>query len=340
MSGTLRLNKYISDSGICSRREADRFIEQGNVLINGKKAKVGEQVSERDTVVVNGQIIEPKTAEEAIYIAFNKPVGIVSTTDPSEKDNMIDYISYGERIFPVGRLDKESQGLIFLTSNGDIVNKILRAGNKHEKEYVVTVNKPITDQFINGMAGGVPILGETTKKCAVTKETAFIFRIILIQGLNRQIRRMCEYFGYDVIKLERVRIMNVTLKGLPVGEWRELRKDEREDIFSKLEESDTAKPAKSSTSKKTSKKKVIKADDDLSPLKKTASKPRPKPAGSFRPKAEDKPFKNNGRSAGNSARKTSTDSRTGRPNANSTRTPKGKTSGGGRSGGRSKSPKR
>ena len=338
MSDTLRLNKYISDSGICSRREADKYIEQGNVFINGKKAKVGEQVSERDTVVVNGQIIEPKTAEDAIYIAFNKPVGIVSTTDSGEKDNMIDYISYGERIFPVGRLDKESQGLIFLTSNGDIVNKILRAGNKHEKEYIVTVNKPITDQFIDGMAGGVPILGETTKKCAVTKETAFIFRIILIQGLNRQIRRMCEYFGYEVIKLERVRIMNVTLKGLPVGEWRELRKEEREDIFSKLEEStDTAK---SRNTKKTSKKKVVKSDVDLAAPKKPASKPRPKPAGSFRPKTEDKPFKNNGKPAGGGARKTSSDSRTGRPNANSTRGSKSKTASGGRSGGRNKSPKR
>lgn len=344
MSDTLRLNKYISDSGICSRREADRFIEQGNVLVNGKKAKVGAQVSERDTVYVNGQVIEPKKAEDAIYIAFNKPVGIVSTTDLGEKDNMIEYISYGERIFPVGRLDKESQGLIFLTSNGDIVNKILRAGNKHEKEYVVTVNKPITDQFIEAMGAGVPILGETTKKCTVTKETTFIFRIVLIQGLNRQIRRMCEYFGYDVIRLERVRIMNVTLKGLPIGEWRELKKEELEDIFSKIEDStDTKKPTKSqsSSAKKVSKKKVIKSDEELDAPKKPASKPRPKPAGSFRPKAEDKPFKNNSRSTGNSTRKSTSDSnRTGRPNANSTRTNKSKTSGGGRSAGRGKAPKR
>jgi 23S rRNA pseudouridine2604 synthase len=250
---------------------------------------------------------------------------------------MIEYISYGERIFPVGRLDKESQGLIFLTSNGDIVNKILRAGNKHEKEYVVTVNKPITDQFIEGMAGGVPILGETTKKCAVTKETTFIFRIVLIQGLNRQIRRMCEYFGYDVIKLERVRIMNVTLKGLPIGEWRELKKDELEDIFSKIEDStDTKKPTKpqSSGGKKVSKKKVVSAAEDFEAPKKTAPRPKSKPSGSFRPKTEEKAFKNNGRSNGNSTRKTS--SNTGRPNANSSRSPKGKSASGGRSGGRSK----
>jgi 23S rRNA pseudouridine2604 synthase len=203
--------------------------------------------------VVKGQAIEPKTKEEAIYIAFNKPPGIVCTTETDSRDNIIDYIRYGQRIFPIGRLDKDSQGLIFLTSNGDIVNKILRAGNSHEKEYLVTVNKPITDSFIEAMANGVPILGSMTKKCFVKQESAFVFRIILIQGLNRQIRRMCEHFHYDVVKLERIRIMNISLKGLPLGDWRELTKSEV-DIINELTDSSSGttdreeniKPAKKS----------------------------------------------------------------------------------------------
>jgi 23S rRNA pseudouridine2604 synthase len=227
---SIRLNKYISESGMCSRREADRLIEEGLVFINGSRAKVGKRVSPKDRVVVKGLAIEPKKKEEAIYIAFNKPPGIVCTTETDSRDNIIDYIRYGQRIFPIGRLDKDSQGLIFLTSNGDIVNKILRAGNSHEKEYLVTVNKPITDSFIEAMGNGVPILGAMTKKCVVRQESAFVFRIILIQGLNRQIRRMCEHFHYDVIKLERVRIMNISLKGLPLGDWRELTKNEVEII--------------------------------------------------------------------------------------------------------------
>ncbi|GIU24171.1 pseudouridine synthase [Shewanella colwelliana] len=221
-----RLNKYISESGICSRREADRYVEQGNVFINGKRATIGDQVSAGDIVKVNGQLIEPKDAEDFIFIALNKPVGIVSTTEGTERDNIVDFVNHSSRIFPIGRLDKDSQGLIFLTNNGDLVNKILRAGNKHEKEYIVTVNKPITDDFIAGMSGGVPILGVVTKKCKVTKVSPLSFKITLIQGLNRQIRRMCEHFNFEVTKLDRVRIMNVSLKGLPVGEWRDLTDDE------------------------------------------------------------------------------------------------------------------
>lgn len=234
---SIRLNKYISESGLCSRREADRYIETGVVFINGKRAKMGDQVLPTDTVKVNGMLIEPKPKEEAIYIAFNKPVGITCTTAQSDPDNIIDFIQYGERIFPIGRLDKDSQGLIFLTSNGDIVNKILRAGNNHEKEYLVTVNKPITEQFIKGMASGVPILGKTTKKCFVEKVNTFVFRIILVQGLNRQIRRMCEHFGFEVQKLERIRIMNVKLEGIPVGTYRELTEKELTVIFEMVKNS-------------------------------------------------------------------------------------------------------
>ncbi|WP_348654730.1 23S rRNA pseudouridine(2604) synthase RluF, partial [uncultured Psychrobacter sp.] len=166
-NNSTRLNKYIRESGICSRRDADRFIEQGNVYINGKRAQIGDQVMPGDTVKVNGQLIEPQDADDFVFIALNKPVGIVSTTEKAEKNNIVDFVRHGIRIFPIGRLDKDSQGLIFLTSNGDLVNKVLRAGNNHEKEYLVTVNKPITESFIKGMAGGVPILGQMTKKCQV-----------------------------------------------------------------------------------------------------------------------------------------------------------------------------
>jgi 23S rRNA pseudouridine2604 synthase len=232
-----RLNKYISESGVCSRREADRHIEQGNVLVNGKRASIGDQVTSKDRVVVNGIAIEPRAEEDAIYIAYNKPPGIVTTTDTSIKDNIIRAIRHSVRIFPIGRLDKESQGLILLTSNGDIVNKILRAGNKHEKEYMVMVDKPLTEQFLEAMAGGVPILGVMTQKCKVTKETSYIFRITLIQGMNRQIRRMCEHFGYEVVQLERIRVMNISIKGLGLGEWRELTEKELKVLFEMTEHS-------------------------------------------------------------------------------------------------------
>ena len=231
----IRLNKYISQSGICSRREADRFIDEGKVFINGKRAGTGDKVAPGDTVKVNGRTIEPRDEDRLVLIALNKPVGIVSTTESSEKDNIVDYIGHPQRIFPIGRLDKDSQGLIFLTSNGDIVNKILRAGNNHEKEYIVTVNKPITDEFVEGMSKGVPILGQVTKKCKVEKVSPDSFRIILVQGLNRQIRRMTEHFGFEVTKLERVRIMNVSLKGLAPGDWRDLTDDEMKKLAKLIE---------------------------------------------------------------------------------------------------------
>ncbi|MDP1728050.1 MAG: 23S rRNA pseudouridine(2604) synthase RluF [Bacteroidota bacterium] len=283
---TIRLNKFISESGLCSRREADTFIEQGMVLINGRKASVGTKVYPGDKVSVNGKKIEAKKEEEAVYLAFNKPPGITSTSESSVKDNIVDYIKYHIRIFPIGRLDKDSQGLIFLTSNGDIVNKILRAGNNHEKEYLVTVNKPITDAFIEAMANGVPILGTTTKKCFVQKESAIVFKIILVQGLNRQIRRMCEYLGYEVTRLERTRIMNVGLKGLPLGEWRELTSKELEGINRMVknsvatEEASQSKNTKQNPPKKVAKKIVAKNNSNpdnrnrssKSGVKKSASK--------------------------------------------------------------------
>lgn len=234
-NNSTRLNKYIRESGICSRRDADRFIEQGNVYVNGKRAQVGDQVVAGDTVKVNGQLIEPQDADDFVFIAVNKPVGIVSTTEKSEKSNIVDFVRHSVRIFPIGRLDKDSQGLIFLTSNGDLVNKVLRAGNNHEKEYLVTVNKPITDSFIEGMAGGVPILGQMTKKCPVTRVAPTVFNITLVQGLNRQIRRMCEHFGYEVVKLERTRIMNVNLKGLAIGDWRDLTQKEMSVLLKSIE---------------------------------------------------------------------------------------------------------
>ena len=251
-----RLNKYISESGLCSRRDADRFIEQGNVFINGKRAQVGDQVSPGDQVKVNGQEIEARDEEALIFIALNKPIGIVSTTESSERHNIVSFVNHSTRIFPIGRLDKDSQGLIFLTNNGDLVNKILRAGNNHEKEYLVTVNKPITDAFIDGMTGGVPMMGVTTKKCKITKESPTVFRITLVQGLNRQIRRMCEHFNYEVLKLDRVRIMNISLKGLPVGEWRDLNEQELSMLFKSIEHSSSeSHSAGKPTTKKTSPKK-------------------------------------------------------------------------------------
>ncbi|MCX0380229.1 23S rRNA pseudouridine(2604) synthase RluF [Clostridium perfringens] len=224
----VRLNKYISETGFCSRREADKLIEQGRVKIDGVKASTGMKVSKGQSVYVDGKPL--KVENELVYIALNKPVGITCTTESKIKGNIVDFINHEKRIFPIGRLDKDSQGLIFMTNDGDIVNKILRAGNNHEKEYIVTVNKPITDEFIKGMSNGVPILGTVTKKCLVKKESKNSFRIILTQGLNRQIRRMCEYFGYEVKKLERIRIMNVSLGNLKIGSWRYLTKKELTEI--------------------------------------------------------------------------------------------------------------
>jgi 23S rRNA pseudouridine2604 synthase len=234
---SVRLNKFIAESGICSRREADRHIEEGKVLINGRKARIGDPVYAGDKVIVNGLHLEPRVAEDKIYLAFNKPVGVTCTTEESTSGNIVDYVNHSARVFPIGRLDKDSQGLIFLTNDGDIVNKILRAENAHEKEYLVTVNKPVTEEFITAMSSGVPVLGMMTKKCKVEKISPFIFRIVLIQGLNRQIRRMCEHLDYMVTKLERVRIMNVSVKGIPLGDWRDLSNDELAGIFKLIENS-------------------------------------------------------------------------------------------------------
>jgi 23S rRNA pseudouridine2604 synthase len=214
-----RINKYLSEVGYCSRREADKLIDAGRVTINGKVPEMGTKVNPDDDVRVDGKSIHPPK-EDFVYLAFHKPVGIVCTTDTGvEKDNIIDYINYPKRIFPIGRLDKPSEGLIFLTNDGDIVNKILRARNHHEKEYIVSVDRPINADFVIAMSNGVPILDTVTRKCKVEPIDKFTFKIILTQGLNRQIRRMCEYLGYNVTRLKRVRIMNVKLD-VPVGKWR------------------------------------------------------------------------------------------------------------------------
>ena len=217
---TTRINKFLSETGFCSRREADRLIEQGRVTITGKIPEMGTKVAPGDEVRVNGELVQQKN-EKPIYLAFYKPVGIECTTNLSVRDNIVDYINYPERIFPIGRLDKASEGLIFMTNDGDIVNKILRARNNHEKEYIVTVNKPITDRFIDRMANGIPILETITKKCKVEQISKYVFRIILTQGLNRQIRRMCEYLDYEVTALKRTRIINISLD-VPEGKYRNL----------------------------------------------------------------------------------------------------------------------
>ena len=218
------LNKYISETGFCSRREADNYIDQGRVTINDTVAIKGNRVNQGDVVEIDGEPLKKK--DKTVYIAFNKPVGITCTTDLKDKTNIISFINYKSRIFPIGRLDKPSEGLIFLTNDGDIVNKILRAGNNHEKEYLVTVNKPVTGDFIHKMGNGVKILDIVTKKCFVKQEGKNRFRIILTQGVNRQIRRMCTALGYEVETLRRIRIMHLTLAGLPVGKWRPFTPDE------------------------------------------------------------------------------------------------------------------
>lgn len=227
-----RLNKFISDTGYCSRREADKLIDQQRITINGKIPEMGTKVAEGDEVLVDGKPLKEK--QDRIYIAFNKPVGITCTTERHVEGNIVDYINHKQRIFPIGRLDKPSDGLIFLTSDGDIVNKILRAGNAHEKEYVVRVDKPITDEFLTKMAAGVPILDTITLPCKIEQESRFVFRITLTQGLNRQIRRMCEYLDYEVFKLKRVRIMNIDLGKLASGEWRYLTEAEMDQINSMI----------------------------------------------------------------------------------------------------------
>jgi 23S rRNA pseudouridine2604 synthase len=227
-----RLNKYISESGFCSRRGADKLIEENRVTINGKIPELGSKVQTGDVVKVDGKAIAASASNKSdrIYLAYNKPTGITCTTERHVRGNIIDAINHRQRIFPIGRLDKPSEGLIFLTSDGDIVNKILRAENAHDKEYLVTVDKPLSERFALRMQRGVPILGTVTKPCVVTIKSRFVFTIVLTQGLNRQIRRMCEYLGYEVTKLKRTRIMSVDLKGLKVGQWRDLSEQEMAEI--------------------------------------------------------------------------------------------------------------
>lgn len=228
VSNAIRLNKAISETGFCSRREADKMIEQGRVLLNGKVGVLGDKASPEDRIEIDGKSLIRES--KLVYIAFNKPVGITCTTERDIEGNIIDFINHKERIFPIGRLDKPSEGLIFLTNDGDIVNKILRAGNNHEKEYAVMVDKPVTKDFIMQMSSGVPILDTITQKCFVEKESDYVFKIILTQGLNRQIRRMCDYLGYKVYRLKRLRIMNVTLDGIESGKWRDLTAKELAEI--------------------------------------------------------------------------------------------------------------
>ncbi|WP_232699413.1 23S rRNA pseudouridine(2604) synthase RluF [Brevibacillus daliensis] len=230
----MRINKFISETGISSRREADKWIEAKRVTINGKIAELGSTVEHNDKVLVDGKLIGSK--KKAVYIALNKPVGITCTTEKHVKGNIVDFVNHQERIFPIGRLDKDSEGLILLTNDGDIVNKILRAENNHEKEYIVTVDKNITPAFLKGMSSGVRILGTMTKPCKVTKISERVFRIFLTQGLNRQIRRMCQAFGYQVVELQRIRIMNIKLDGLKVGHWRNLSSKEMSELQSSLKE--------------------------------------------------------------------------------------------------------
>lgn len=233
----IRINKYLSEAGICSRREADRQIEAGMVAIDGVIADRGARVMPGQTVFYQGK--EVKKEDENILLAFHKPAGIVCTTEKREKNNVIDYIKYPKRIYPIGRLDKDSEGLLLLTNNGDIVNKMMRAGNRHEKEYIVTVNKSLTDSFLRGLAGGVPLaeLNTTTRKCKVERLGRKQFSIILTQGLNRQIRRMCEYFGYRVEKLVRVRIMNIELADLEIGAYRSVTEKEYKELLALLKDS-------------------------------------------------------------------------------------------------------
>lgn len=252
---SVNINKYISSTGICSRREAEKLIVEQRVHINGNVAKLGNRVLKKDVVKVDGRILKEKPA--TLYIALNKPIGIVSTTDSKEKNNIVKLINHPQRLFPIGRLDKPSEGLIFLTNDGDIVNKILRAGNNHEKEYLVTVDKTIDENFITKMSNGIPILGTVTKKCRVEKVSEKVFKIILVQGLNRQIRRMCNYLNYEVTKLKRTRIMNVSLGNLQAGDWRELTAVELQEINKMIASS--SKTEEASIPKKTVKAKKPKS---------------------------------------------------------------------------------
>ncbi|OKP86640.1 23S rRNA pseudouridine(2604) synthase RluF [Paenibacillus sp. P32E] len=228
----MRINKFISETGFCSRREADKLVEGGRVSINGERAVLGSQAGQGDEVRIDGKLLE--TGSKVVYIALNKPVGITSTTEAHIQGNIVDFVGHHERIFPIGRLDKDSEGLILLTNDGDIVNKILRAEGKHEKEYIVTVDRPLTPSFITGMSSGVKILGSRTLPCEVTRISERVFRIILTEGKNRQIRRMCSAFGYEVRHLQRIRVMNIRLGTLQTGEWRELSAQEKQELGTML----------------------------------------------------------------------------------------------------------
>lgn len=228
----MRINKFISETGYCSRREADKLVESGRVTINGATAELGSQAEAGDDVRIDGRQIGEQTKH--VYIALNKPVGITSTTERHVKGNIVDYVGHRERIFPIGRLDKDSEGLILLTNDGDIVNPLLRSEGKHEKEYIVTVDRPVTPKFLEGMASGVHILGSMTLPCKVTRVGERTFRIVLTEGRNRQIRRMCSAFGYSVRRLQRVRIMNIQLGTLPTGQWRDLTDAEKQQLFADL----------------------------------------------------------------------------------------------------------
>lgn len=237
----IRINKYLSETGFCSRREADKLIDEGRVTVNGKVPEMGTKVTLDDEIRVDGKLVREKK-DKRIYLAFHKPVGIECTTNQNVRNNIVDYINYPERIFPIGRLDKASEGLIFMTNDGDIVNKILRARNNHEKEYIVTVNKPITERFIQRMGNGIPILETVTRKCHVEQVSKNIFKIILTQGLNRQIRRMCEYLGYEVTALKRIRIINISLD-VAVGRYRELTDAEIQQLNQLIEPSSKTEEA-------------------------------------------------------------------------------------------------
>ncbi|WP_246516239.1 23S rRNA pseudouridine(2604) synthase RluF [Aequorivita echinoideorum] len=268
-----RLNKAISDSGYCSRREADSLIEKGRVTVNGNKSGLGDRVMPGDEVRVDGKLITENDTQ--VYIMLNKPVGITCTTDTRFDDNVIDFVNHPERIFPIGRLDKPSEGLLLLTNEGDIVNKILRAGNKHEKEYIVKVDRHVTDDFVKRMGSGIPILDTITKRCEVERISRFEFRIVLVQGLNRQIRRMCEYLGYEVVALKRIRIMNLELGNLPVGEWRNLTENELKILKASVADSDNQPKTYQKFEKSTEVKRTEKRTDlKNNTLRKTEGKRR------------------------------------------------------------------
>lgn len=313
----IRINKFLSELGVCSRREADKWVESGRILVNNKKPTAGTRVTSKDQVRIDGRIVT-SGKEEHVYLAVNKPVGIVSTTDATDPDNIVEFVNFPRRVFPIGRLDKLSEGLIFMTSDGDIVNKILRAGNEHEKEYDVTVDKPVTTDFIAKMAGGVPIMGTMTKKCKVEQTGPFGFKIVLVQGMNRQIRRMCEHFGYDVRKLKRIRIMNIKLD-IPSGQWRELLPEEVAEINrltvnsskTKAEKKPSSKPAGSSAPKKPAHSSPT-SNPDRRPSaaakgKKPAGKPTGKPTSkpASRPSTRGKGPKSLAKQSGNSGRRKS-----------------------------------